>query len=76
VVSGTYPPPSSSPAKGEEISDETSFFCWALILTFLTITVLVFAHEMTGWRAPEEAKKIKNRINATKASIREGKEIY
>ncbi len=52
------------------------FFCWALALTFLTITVLAFAHEMTGWIAPEEAKKVKNPIQATKASIEKGKEIY
>ena len=31
---------------------------------------------MTGWVAPEEAKKIKNPIKATKASIQRGKEIY
>ena len=52
------------------------FFCWALILIFLTITVLAFAHEMTGWMAPEEAKKMRNPIKATKASIQKGKEIY
>ncbi len=51
-------------------------FCWTLILTFLTITVLAFAHEMTGWIAPEEAKRVKNPIKATKASIQKGKEIY
>jgi len=50
------------------------FFCWVLI--FLIITVLVFAHEKTGWMAPEEAKKMKNSINPTKASIQKGKEIY
>jgi mono/diheme cytochrome c family protein len=52
------------------------FFCWALILTFLTIAVLAFAHEMTGWIAPEEAKGVKNPVKATKASIQKGKEIY
>ena len=52
------------------------FFCWVLILIFLIITVLVFAHEKTGWMAPEEAKKMKNSINPTKASIQKGKEIY
>jgi cytochrome c len=50
------------------------FFCWVLI--FLIITVLVFAHEKTGWMAPEEAKKMKNSITPTKASIQKGKEIY
>jgi mono/diheme cytochrome c family protein len=37
---------------------------------------LVLAHEKTGWIAPEEAKKVKNPIKATKASIEKGKEIY
>ncbi len=50
--------------------------CWVSILTFLTITVLVFAHEMTGWIAPEDARKVKNPVKATKASIQKGKEIY
>jgi len=52
------------------------FFCWALILIFLTITVLVFANEKTGWIAPEDAMKMKNPIKATKASVQKGKEIY
>jgi len=52
------------------------FFCWALILIFLTITVLAFAHEKTGWIAPEEARKMKNPVKATGASIQKGKEIY
>ncbi len=50
--------------------------CWVSILTFLTITVLAFAHEMTGWIAPEDARKVKNPVKATKASIQKGKEIY
>jgi len=37
---------------------------------------LVFAHEKSGWRAPEEAKKVKNPVKSTKASIEKGKEIY
>ena len=41
----------------------------------LVIAVLVFAHEET-WPVPEEAKKVKNPIKATKASIQKGKEIY
>jgi mono/diheme cytochrome c family protein len=45
-------------------------------LIFLTMTVLVFAHEKTGWMAPEEARKMKNPVKATKASIQKGKEIY
>ena len=52
------------------------FFCWALILIFLTITVLVFAHEKTGWIAPESVKRVKNPIKPTKASIQNGKKIY
>ena len=52
------------------------FFCSALILIVLTITVLAFAHEMTGWIAPEEVKRMRNPVQATKASIQKGKEIY
>ena len=52
------------------------FFYWASISTFLTISVLAFAHEKTGWVAPESAKRMKNPIKATKASIEKGKEIY
>ncbi len=50
--------------------------CWASILTFSTITVPALAHEMTGWMAPEEARKVKNPVEVTKASIQRGKEIY
>lgn len=35
-----------------------------------------FAHEKTGWIAPGSAKKMKNPVKATKASIQKGKEIY
>jgi mono/diheme cytochrome c family protein len=45
-------------------------------LSLLTIAALVFAHEKTGWPVPEEAKKLKNPIEMTKASIQKGKEIY
>jgi cytochrome c len=31
---------------------------------------------MTGWIAPEEARKVKNPIQTTKTSIQKGKEIY
>ena len=51
-------------------------FYWLLGLTLVGVTVFVFAHEKTGWIAPEEAKKMKNPIKATKASIQKGKEIY
>ena len=51
-------------------------FYLSLGLIFLAMTVLVFAHEKTGWIAPEEAKKIKNPVKATKVSIQKGKEIY
>jgi len=51
-------------------------FYLLLGLIFLTITVLVFAHEKTGWIAPAEAKKMRNPVKATKASIQKGKEIY
>jgi len=40
------------------------------------MVALVFAHEKSGWRAPEEAKKVKNPVKSTKASIEKGKEIY
>jgi mono/diheme cytochrome c family protein len=50
--------------------------CLVLGLGLITTTVLVFAHEKTGWVAPEEAKKIKNPIKITKELIRKGKEIY
>jgi len=49
---------------------------WVWVLIFLTITVLVFAHEKTGWIAPESAKKMKNSVKPTKASVQKGKEIY
>jgi len=49
---------------------------WTVTLSLVTMVVLVFAHEKTGWVVPEEAKKIKNPIKATKASIQKGKEIY
>ena len=52
------------------------FFCWAVVLSLMAIGALVFAHEKTGWIAPTEAKKMKNPIRATKASIEKGKEIY
>jgi mono/diheme cytochrome c family protein len=51
-------------------------FRWTLVLSLTALVTLVFAHEMTGWIAPEEAKKMKNPIKATKASIQKGKEIY
>jgi mono/diheme cytochrome c family protein len=47
-----------------------------LVLTFIAIAALAFAHETTGWKTPEEAKKLKNSIKATDASIQKGKEIY
>jgi mono/diheme cytochrome c family protein len=51
-------------------------FYWLLGLSLIAIVALVFAHEKTGWIAPEEAKKMKNPIKAIKASIQKGKEIY
>jgi len=49
---------------------------WLLGLSPVVIAVLVFAHEKTGWMAPEEAKKMKNPVKSTKASIQKGKETY
>jgi mono/diheme cytochrome c family protein len=51
-------------------------FCLVLVWSLIATGTLVFAHEMTGWIAPEEAKKMKNPIKATNTSIQKGKEIY
>jgi len=45
-------------------------------LSLIIAAGFVLAHEKTGWIAPEEAKKMKNPVKATKASIQKGKEIY
>lgn len=45
-------------------------------LGLMALAALVFAHVKTGWIAPEDAKKMKNPIKATKVSIQKGKEIY
>ena len=37
---------------------------------------LIFAHENTGWKVPEEAKKRRNPVGVTKESLQKGKEIY
>jgi mono/diheme cytochrome c family protein len=50
--------------------------CLGLVWNLIVPGTLVFAHERTGWIAPEEAKKVKNPIKATKASIQKGKSIY
>lgn len=49
---------------------------WFLGLSLMAAVTLVFAHEKTGWIAPAEAKKMKNPIKTTKASIQKGREIY
>jgi len=51
-------------------------FYWLLGLTLAGVTVFALAHEKTGWIAPEEAKKMKNPVKATKTSIQKGNEIY
>lgn len=51
-------------------------FRWTLVLSLTALVTLVFAHEKTGWPVPEEAKKLKNPIEMTKASVQKGKEIY
>jgi mono/diheme cytochrome c family protein len=51
-------------------------FRWTLVLSLTALVTLVFAHEKTGWIAPVEAKKMKNPVKATKASIQKGGEIY
>jgi len=50
--------------------------CWLLSLSLTAVVALAFAHEKTGWIAPDEAKKMKNPVKITKASIEKGKEIY
>lgn len=47
-----------------------------LLLVVILLTISSFAHEKTGWIAPESAKMMKNPVKATKASIQRGKEIY
>ncbi len=37
---------------------------------------LIFAHENTGWKVPEEAEKRRNPVGVTKESLQKGKEIY
>lgn len=49
---------------------------WLLSLSLTAMVALVFAHEKTGWIAPEEAKKMKNPIQMTRTSIQKGKEVY
>lgn len=51
-------------------------FRWTLVLSLTVLVTLVFAHEKTGWIAPQEARKVKNPIKATNASIQKGEEIY
>jgi mono/diheme cytochrome c family protein len=51
-------------------------FCLVLVWSLIATGTLVLAHEMTGWIAPQEAKKMKSPIKATQASIQKGKEIY
>ena len=51
-------------------------FRWTLVLSLMALVTLAFAHEKTGWIAPQEAKKMKNPVKATRASIQKGKEIY
>jgi len=48
---------------------------WIVTLIF-AFSSLVLAHEKTGWIAPEEAKKMKNPVQPTRASIERGKVIY
>jgi hypothetical protein len=51
-----------------------SIFCCLLGVSLVTMSA--FAHEKTGWIAPESAKKMKNPIKLTKASVQKEKEIY
>jgi len=47
-----------------------------LVLGLLIGVSFAFAHDKTGWTAPESAKKMKNPVRATKVSLQKGKEIY
>ncbi len=49
---------------------------WLLSLILMALVTPVFAHENTGWTAPEEVEKMKNPIKPTESSIQKGKEIY
>jgi cytochrome c5 len=49
---------------------------WIPGLILAIVAGMVFAHEKTGWMAPEESKKMKNPVKATKSSIQKGKDIY
>jgi hypothetical protein len=49
---------------------------WLMTSILVITSIFVFAHEKTGWIAPESAKKMKNPIKPAKASIQKGKEIY
>ncbi len=51
-------------------------FCFFFALSLMTSGVLIFAHEKTGWKAPEEAKKRRNPVGVSKESLQKGKEIY
>ncbi len=48
--------------------------CWALVLGISMLAFPAFAHG--GWTAPAWAKRTKNPIKPTEASIQKGKEIY
>ncbi len=51
-------------------------FCLVFALSLLTPSVLILAHEMHGWKAPEKAKKMKSPIRVTGESLRKAKQIY
>jgi mono/diheme cytochrome c family protein len=46
------------------------------MFSLIGMVALALAHETTGWKAPQEAKKIKNPMKATKESVQKGQEIY
>ena len=51
-------------------------FFYLILIFSLAVVVPTSAHEKTGWIAPAEAGKIKSPIEATKASVEKGKEVY
>lgn len=49
---------------------------WGLAFSLVVIPISAFTHETTGWIAPEGARKMKNPVKPTEASVEKGKEIY
>ena len=48
----------------------------AVFIILLIPVSFAISHSMSGWTAPEEAKKVKNPVPATAESSERGKQIY